>query len=185
MGLPPCCCDSSFDNWLAPAGVPTRSDTLASIVGIVAPAAFCAALLSMPRKDAICAMTSGVSSWVTIELRLTAMAISPLRCPMSRFDWPPICEFDGTVVDGSRRRPIAEVEYALIVGFFDLDQRDRSGSIVAGFRGQSWPLLRPRSSAGARARGAVDGCVNYPCAAREAFAHEPIHHQLGLNLKLG
>jgi hypothetical protein len=40
-----------------------------------------------------------------------------------------------------------------------------------------------------RGRGWVSGGINSACAARrfacEAFAQEPIHHQLGLNLKLG
>ena len=40
-----------------------------------------------------------------------------------------------------------------------------------------------------RDRGWVSGGANSACAARrfarEAFAHEPIHHQLGLNLKFG
>src|ERR1700722_20361770 len=120
MGLPPCCCDKSFDSWLAPAGVPTRSDKPASIVGMVAPAAFWAALRSMPRKDAICAMTSGLRSWVTTELRLIAMAISPLRCCLVG---PLSVNLMRQILDRSKRRSATQVETALIVRLFDLDQR--------------------------------------------------------------
>ena len=47
-----------------------------------------------------------------------------------------------------------------------------------------WPCSLPPGG-----RGYVSGAVNSACAtlrfACEAFAQEPIHHQLGLNLKLG
>src|SRR6516225_16144 len=75
---PACCDDNSFENWLAPAGFETRSDRPASSDGTAAVVPFCAAARSTPRNEAICVITSGVRNCITSEVRLTAMAISPL-----------------------------------------------------------------------------------------------------------
>src|SRR3974390_1775715 len=75
---PACCADNSLDSWLAPAGFVTRSDRPASSDGTAPVSAFCAAARSTPRNEAICEITSGVRNCITSEVRLTAMAISPL-----------------------------------------------------------------------------------------------------------